>query len=728
MKKMLALIGTFSLLLICSMNLIAQVSTRYNLTVSETSYSPISGSTLTEFTPDLDNGYVVDSIPFTFNYNGTDYDHINITTNGAASFGSIESATPENQYLFNVYGGVPVRPRFQSRPNSGHVNGISEIPTPPMSNILAPWFNDLINDFPIVPSAVSARNKTINNFSKTSGASAPSIQVETLGESPNRVYVVQYTNYYDYFASISSSILNFQIRLYETSNQIEFIYGYSSGSVYDGDGASIGISGVHDFENSDFIDATTGSTTEGNSNVIDFPASGTKYTFALNPPQSLTSHVASTYTLSTLSGTYSSVVTDSSSLIEENSFEDTDDGYLTVNLPFTFSYDNVDYSDINISTNGDASFGSISGASYYNEILFLYDPSDDGGRVSQRNRISKSELKSKRSQRVSTISGISTNVQVNILAPWFNDLADRDSSRIDTVTTGESPNRIYTIQYSNYPDNYNSESSTSRLNFQIKLYETSNIIEFVYGDTVGPLYQGTGASVGICGVHNADSTDFIDATTGSTTEGNANVLEFPASGTIYRFNPGTTVPVELVGFSYSATDSKVTLNWQTKSETNNAGWEIQKTENRKPNTGDWKIVGFVSGKGTTTEQQSYQFTDNYSVTSSQYRLKQIDFNGASEFSSILTVSILPAELKLLGNYPNPFNPSTKIEFALPESGDVTLNIFNILGQKVATPFNGKLEAGVQSLPFNAAGLSSGVYIYQIKSGTQYLTGKLMLSK
>ena len=724
MKKMLSFLGTISLFLVCSLNITAQVSIKYSVSINETSYEQISGTVLENFAPDLDNGYVVDSIPFTFTYNGTNYDHINITTNGAASFGNIDFPSAENGYLFYIFGGVPAKPGIQSRPNSGHLNGISEIPTAPISNILAPWFNDLINDFPSVPAAISGKNKTTPVSGKVNGVAVPSIQVATIGESPDRVYVIQYTNYYDYVTSPSTAILNFQIRLYETSNQIEFIYGDSFGSVYDGDGASIGISGEHGVEVGDFIDATTGSTTSGNVNVIDFPVSGTKYSFTLNPPQSLTSHIASTYTLSTIEGTYESVVSDSSSIVLQESFSGTDDGYLTVNLPFIFKYDDTDYSDIHISTNGTASFGSITNASYYNEILFLYDPSDGGEAISTRNRISKTDLKSKREKSVSRLNAAITNVQVNILAPWFNDLADRDSARVDTVLTGETPNRIYTIQYSNYPDNYSSESSTSRLNFQIKLYETSNIIEFVYGDTVGPLYQGDGASIGICGIHNSDSTDFIDATTGSTTEGNANVLTFPASGTIYRFNPGATVPVELVGFTYSISGSSVTLNWQTKSETNNYGFEI---ESRNNNT-EWKTIGFVAGKGTTTESQSYQFTDKASVSSVKYRLKQIDFNGTSEFSSILTVSILPTELKLLGNYPNPFNPSTNIKFTLPASADVTLNIFNVLGQKVATPFNGKLEAGIQSLPFNASGLSSGVYVYQIKSGTQYLTGKLMLSK
>jgi|GEM_PF-969187 len=80
------------------------------------------------------------------------------------------------------------------------------------------------------------------------------------------------------------------------------------------------------------------------------------------------------------------------------------------------------------------------------------------------------------------------------------------------------------------------------------------------------------------------------------------------------------------------------------------------------------------------------------------------------------------------NYPNPFNPSTEIKFTLAKSGNVSLKIFDILGREVASLVNGQLEAGSHSVNFNAANLSSGVYMYTISADNFSMTKKMMLMK
>lgn len=80
-------------------------------------------------------------------------------------------------------------------------------------------------------------------------------------------------------------------------------------------------------------------------------------------------------------------------------------------------------------------------------------------------------------------------------------------------------------------------------------------------------------------------------------------------------------------------------------------------------------------------------------------------------------SVVPKQFRLLQNYPNPFNPSTRIAFALPRASLVTLTVFNLLGQEVATPLNSKfLPAGRHKLTYDARGLSNGIYYYQIQAG------------
>ncbi|MBU0475792.1 MAG: T9SS type A sorting domain-containing protein [Bacteroidetes bacterium] len=80
------------------------------------------------------------------------------------------------------------------------------------------------------------------------------------------------------------------------------------------------------------------------------------------------------------------------------------------------------------------------------------------------------------------------------------------------------------------------------------------------------------------------------------------------------------------------------------------------------------------------------------------------------------------------NYPNPFNPTTKIQFSVPSQSHVTLNVFNILGQKVATLVNGVKASGNYEVNFDAAKLSTGIYIYRLEAGNNIITKKMTLLK
>jgi hypothetical protein len=91
-------------------------------------------------------------------------------------------------------------------------------------------------------------------------------------------------------------------------------------------------------------------------------------------------------------------------------------------------------------------------------------------------------------------------------------------------------------------------------------------------------------------------------------------------------------------------------------------------------------------------------------------------------------SVLPSRLSLNQNYPNPFNPTTTISFNLPETGDVTLTIYDLLGRKIANLIDGRLLSGEHSFNFDGSGLSSGVYIYKLQLGNESLTRKMLLLK
>jgi photosystem II stability/assembly factor-like uncharacterized protein len=197
--------------------------------------------------------------------------------------------------------------------------------------------------------------------------------------------------------------------------------------------------------------------------------------------------------------------------------------------------------------------------------------------------------------------------------------------------------------------------------------------------------------------------------------------------TITYTNP---VPVELSSFSASVSGSDVQLNWLTATETNNSGFEIQRSDVRdqKSETFDWEKIGFVEGRGTSTEKNNYSFVDkNLETGKYSYRLVQIDFNGTRTESKIVNIEInfLPTEYSLSQNYPNPFNPTTTIEYSIPENGNVKLVVYNSLGEEVTTLVNAYKEAGSYKVNFGAVRLSSGIYYYRLISGT-YLSVKKMI--
>jgi len=187
------------------------------------------------------------------------------------------------------------------------------------------------------------------------------------------------------------------------------------------------------------------------------------------------------------------------------------------------------------------------------------------------------------------------------------------------------------------------------------------------------------------------------------------------------------VPVELKSFNYRLENNNMVLQWTTATEINNLGFEIE----RGSNDGEWITIGFVKGKGTTTEIQDYSYIDDlFGVNSGKvfYRLKQIDYNGQYEYSSEVEVIIPPAVFNLDQNYPNPFNPSTKIRFALPEKAYTTLRVYNCLGEFVEELFSEVKEAGNYEVQLDADKLTSGIYFYRLVSGEYQETKKMILLK
>jgi hypothetical protein len=195
-----------------------------------------------------------------------------------------------------------------------------------------------------------------------------------------------------------------------------------------------------------------------------------------------------------------------------------------------------------------------------------------------------------------------------------------------------------------------------------------------------------------------------------------------------------SVPVELTSFAATVEHNNVFLTWQTATETNNSGFEVERSQKTEFGSQNFETIGFVPGFGTTTEPKSYSFTDDLSLNLTHtltlsYRLKQIDFDGSFDYSKIVEVEInSPFEFTLEQNYPNPFNPSTKINWQSAVSSWQTLKVYDLLGREVATLVDEYKPAGKFEIVFNADNLPSGVYFYQLRAGDFGETKQMLLLK
>ena len=216
---------------------------------------------------------------------------------------------------------------------------------------------------------------------------------------------------------------------------------------------------------------------------------------------------------------------------------------------------------------------------------------------------------------------------------------------------------------------------------------------------------------------------------------NVLVSNFNAANLDIQLIPNHPIPVEFVSFSAEVNSGAVTLKWTTATETNNKGFEIERSiKNSKLKIKNFEPIGFVNGQGTSTELKHYTFiNENLLSGKYAYRLKQIDFDGSYKYSNIIEVETNPVSFVLEQNYPNPFNPVTKIKYSIPTSvnGDwsgVSLKVYDVLGNEVAVLVDEVKEAGKYEITFDASELSSGIYLYRLEAGSFIKIFKMMLIK
>ncbi len=191
------------------------------------------------------------------------------------------------------------------------------------------------------------------------------------------------------------------------------------------------------------------------------------------------------------------------------------------------------------------------------------------------------------------------------------------------------------------------------------------------------------------------------------------------------------LPVELTTLIANISENGVSLNWETATEVNNYGFEVERKVLKQAQNDSWNKIGFVEGHGNSNSKKIYNFSDN-SVSASgkySYRLKQIDIDGQYEYSQTIEIEVgIPTEFEVAQNYPNPFNPTTTISYSIPERSNVKIDVFNMLGQRVIGLLEKEHLPGKYKIEFDASNLSSGTYIYRVSSSKQSEIRKMMILK
>lgn len=187
-------------------------------------------------------------------------------------------------------------------------------------------------------------------------------------------------------------------------------------------------------------------------------------------------------------------------------------------------------------------------------------------------------------------------------------------------------------------------------------------------------------------------------------------------------------PVELTNFTASLNDDMVILEWETATELNNSGWEIERSFSGSDH---FKTIGFVMGAGTTGEPQVYSFEDQLNQFGKYlYHIKQIDYDGSFEYGNQVDVDFISVQKKdtYLASYPNPFNPNCTILIDLAYDSDVELIAYNILGEEVKRIYAGNLQSGRYQYSFDGQNLPSGIYVLALQTNKELITYLLTLAK
>jgi Secretion system C-terminal sorting domain len=181
----------------------------------------------------------------------------------------------------------------------------------------------------------------------------------------------------------------------------------------------------------------------------------------------------------------------------------------------------------------------------------------------------------------------------------------------------------------------------------------------------------------------------------------------------------TPTPVELTFFKAKSSNNVVKLSWQTASEKNNKGFEVE----RSVDAITWENIGRVKGQGESNVIINYNFEDKHPLSIlTYYRLKQVDFDGKESYSNIESVSIYKKNVSF-EVYPNPLNNrEATIEFD-EDLLEGTFTIINSIGSVVK-----KEKILIKNPSLDFSNLTTGIYIFNVQKGSNFLSKKIIIAE
>ncbi|MBL0308478.1 MAG: T9SS type A sorting domain-containing protein [Bacteroidetes bacterium] len=191
---------------------------------------------------------------------------------------------------------------------------------------------------------------------------------------------------------------------------------------------------------------------------------------------------------------------------------------------------------------------------------------------------------------------------------------------------------------------------------------------------------------------------------------------------------GVPLPVELIYLEAEAMDnSYIQVRWATAVEINNYGFDVE----RSTDGASWTKVSFVNGHNNSTIQQTYQYDDREVVSNVRYyyRLKQMDYNGDFKHTDMVTAILTSTTtFEVLDLVPNPTASHTTLQILSSKDQEITVDIYNIVGQKVLSRHHQIVKGQNNNIDFQLSILASGTYSVMVSSANEVYVKKLVITR